>query len=122
VPDEAYNLALPRAMFTLLFTSCLLLPLPLLAIAWSRPNRLPIEFSVLTVSVGLLLSASIHNLRVILLGDDYSHRLFSTIGINVLVVFVLAVLLGLRRRWIGTVAALLVGAGWVLVAAINSAV
>ena len=72
-------LVLSRDAVTYLTYACLLSPLPLLAIAWSRSNRLPVQFSILTLSAVLYDSAAIRSLKLTLLGSDYSHRLFTTI-------------------------------------------
>jgi len=105
-----------------LIYACLILPLPLLGAAWNRNNRRPVEFSVLTVSAALLLAAAVRSLKLTLLGSDYSHRLFTTIYINVLVTIALGLYLGIKRTWFAAVAALILGLGWLLAGAINSAV
>jgi len=94
----------------------------LLAIAWSKSNRLPIEFSVLTLNAVLFLSTFVRDVKLILLGNDYSQRLFTTVEVNMLVAVVLGLYLGIRRRWSASVAALLLAVGWLAVGAINSAV
>jgi hypothetical protein len=100
----------------------LILPLPLLVIAWSRSDSQPIELSILTLSTVLFLSALVRSLKLALLGTDYSSRLFTTIGINMLVAFILGVYLGVKRRWLAAVAAVILALGWLLMGAINSAV
>jgi hypothetical protein len=100
----------------------MLFPLPLLAVAWSRSNRLPIEFSVLTLSAALYLSADIRSLKLTLLGSDYSHRLFTTVVVNILVAIILGIHLGIKRRWIAAIAAVILAFGWLLIGAINSVV
>jgi hypothetical protein len=67
-------------------------------IAWSKSNRKPIEFSILTLSAVLFLSAAVRGLKLILLGNDYSDRLFATIGINLLMALALGIYLGVKRR------------------------
>jgi hypothetical protein len=100
----------------------LLLPLPLLAIAWSRTNRKPIEFSILTLSAALFVSAAVRGLKLILLGNDYSTRLFTTIGINLLMALALGIYLGVKRRPFAALAGGILAVGWLVVWAINSAV
>lgn len=99
-----------------------LAPLPLLVFAWCKTNRLPIAFSLLTLSAFLFLSAAIRNVKLVLLGGDYSNRLFATIGINILLAIILAIYVGIKRRWIATVAALILALGWLAMGAINIAV
>ena len=105
-----------------LYYACFLSPLPLLALAWSRRSRLPIEFSILTLSAFLFLSAGIRSLKLTVLGSDYSHRLFTTIAVNILVAIALGLYLGIRSRWIATLAAVILAVGWLLLGAINSVV
>lgn len=105
-----------------LFYACLMFHLPALAIAWNRSNRKPMEFSMLTLSATLLWSSSIHSVKLVLLGDDYSHRLFTTIEVNILVAIVLGLYLGIQRRWIAATAAVMLAVGWLFVGAINSTV
>jgi hypothetical protein len=103
-------------------TACIIFPLPLLAIAWSRSDRKPMELSILTLSAILFLSALIRSLKLFLLGTDYSNRLFITIEVNMVAALVLGVYLGIKRRWIAAAAAVILALGWLHVGAINSAV
>jgi len=70
----------------------------------------------------LLLSAANRNLKLTLLGDDYSNRLFATMDINFLVAMALGIYLAIKGRRIAVIAALILGLGWGLMAAINSVV
>ena len=106
----------------LLFNACMIVPLPLLLIAWSEGNRRPVEFSILTLSAILLNSTAIRSVQLVLLGTDYSSRLSTTIGVNMLVTIVLGIYLGIKRRWIASAAALILAFAWLLVAAVSSAV
>jgi hypothetical protein len=100
----------------------MILPLPLLLIAWYESNRKPIELSILTFSAVLLNLADVRSVKLALFGADYSSRLFATIEVNMLVAIVLGINLGIMRRWIAAVAALILAFAWFLVAAVNSAV
>jgi hypothetical protein len=100
----------------------LILPLPLLAVAWISSNRRPIEFLVLTLSAVLFLSAAIRSLKLILLGIDYSNRLFTTIEVNILVDIVLGLYLAIKRRWIAAIVGAILAAAWLIMGAINSVV
>ena len=72
----------------------LALPIILLGIAWRRYDRqMRTTIIVPTLSVVLLLLAIPHGFRWIILGPDYSHRLFSTIEVNIVLVFVRGTLL-----------------------------
>jgi hypothetical protein len=79
-----------------LYYACFLSPLPLLAIASSRSNRLPIQFSILTFSAVLFPSA-IRGLKLALLGGDSSHRLFMTIGVNIFLAMAVGLYWGIKR-------------------------
>ena len=83
---------------------------------------MPIEFSVLTLSAALFDSVTIRSLKWTLLGSDYSHRLFTTIGVNILVAIALGIYLGIKRRWFAAIAAGILAFGWFLLGAINSVV
>jgi hypothetical protein len=91
--------------FKILVYASLALPLPLLAIAWTRNNRKPIEFSILTLDAVLLFSATVRSLKLTLLGIDYSNRFFTTIGVNMLAALVLCIYLGVKRRAFAALAA-----------------
>jgi hypothetical protein len=113
---------LGKIVFEILFYACWGLPLPLLLIAWSRRSRNPIELSVLTLSDFLLNVAAIRPVKLALLGPDYSDRLYTTIEVNLIIAIALGIILGIKRRWIATAAALILGFAWLLVGAVNSAV
>ncbi len=100
----------------------LILPLPLLAIAWNRSDRRPIEYAFSTLSAVLFLSAAVRSLKLALLGTDYSDRLFATIGINLLAAITLSIYLGTKGRWFAAIAAAILAIGWLLMGAINTAV
>jgi hypothetical protein len=105
-----------------LVDACLVLPMALLAIAWSRRNRAPIELSILTLSVVLYIAAFIRPLKIAFLGADYSNRLYSTIGVNMLVAILLGLYLGIKRKWIATIAAVALALAWLAVGSLNSVV
>jgi hypothetical protein len=109
-------------VFGVLFYACWGLPLPLLLIAWSRRSRKPIELSLLTLSAVLLNVGAIRAVKLALFGTDYSSRLYATIAVNLIVAIVLAITLGIGRRWIATAAALILAFAWLLVWAVNSVV
>ena len=106
-----------------LIYACLILPLPLLAIAWSRKARQPFEFSILTLSAVLFVAAGIRPMKLALLGTDYSNRLYITIGINLVLDAALGFYMAMKGRSIAAVAAAVILAlGWLLAGAINSVV
>jgi hypothetical protein len=104
------------------FVVCWALPLPLLGFAWTRPNRQKISIVVLSFSAVLILSAGVRYLKFILLGEDYSNRLYTTIGVNMLVAIILALYLAITRRWLAALAAAMLALAWFWVCAVNSVV
>jgi hypothetical protein len=120
--SETAHEYLGKIVFVVLFYACWGLPLPLLLIAWSRRDRRPTELSVLTLSAVLLNVAAIRVVKLTLLGADYSSRLYTTIAVNLIIAIILAITLGIKRRWIATAAALILAFAWLLVGAVNSVV
>ena len=100
----------------------MILPLPLLLIAWHESERKSIQLSILTLSAVLLNSANVPAVKLALLGADYTSRLFATVEIDMLVAIGLGIYLTIMRRWIAAIAALLLGFAWFLAAVGNFAV
>jgi hypothetical protein len=75
-----------------------------------------------TVSALLLLLAVVPNAKVLFLGSDYSHRLYVTIDLNILLAVVAAVYFGVRKRWIAALAAVILALDWLYMGAVNSVV
>ena len=63
-----------------------------------------------------------HNLRWILLGEDYTRRLYVTIGVFVVLTLGNAVYSAFHRVWSVAAASALVCAAWFFVGVVNSAV
>ena len=102
---------------------CVALPLFLFGVAWRRhdPHR-TMTLLVPTGSACLLLSAVVRSLKVTLLGSDYSHRLYTTIEVNIVVAIVTAIYFGATKRWIAGLAAIILAAGWLYMGEVNSVV
>jgi hypothetical protein len=100
----------------------ILMPVPLLIVAWSRKNRRPIELALLTLSALLLLVATVRSLKLALLGSDYSNRLFGTIDVNFLLTLILGIRLSINRMAFAATTAFVLMFAWALMAAINAAV
>jgi hypothetical protein len=98
------------------------LPLPLLAIAWNKTRTPLIDLTFLTVSSILLVSSVNHSVKWLLLGPDYSNRLFVTIGLNLLVAAGIGIHMAIKRRWIAVIVAIILALDWMAVASINSVV
>jgi len=101
----------------------LLLPLVLIGIAWHRYDKSARTTLIIpALSVIFLLLIIPHDLRWILLGPDYSNRLYTTIEVNALLAAVAAVYSGIRRGWMALAASVIVVLAWLWVGAINSVV
>jgi hypothetical protein len=97
----------------------MILPLPLLLIAWYESEKKSIQLSILTLSAVLLNSANVPAVKLALLGADYTSRLFATVEIDMLVAIGLGIYLAIMRRWIAAIAALSLGFAWFLAAVGN---
>lgn len=74
------------------------------------------------LSVIFLLLIIQHDLRWILLGPDYSNRLYTTIEVNALLAVASVVYSGIRRGWMALAASMIAVLAWLWVGAINSVV
>jgi hypothetical protein len=98
-------------------------PLLLFGGAWLRDHRQASKGLLLpTVSALLLLLTVVRDLKVLLLGPDYTNRLYITIEINLLAAIVAAIYFGVKQKWIALIAALILALDWGIMAAINSVV
>ena len=101
----------------------LLLPLVLIGIAWRRYDKSArTTLIVPALSVIFLLLIIQHDLRWILLGPDYSNRLYTTIELNALLAGASAVYSGVKRGWMALAASVIAALSWLWVGAINSVV
>ena len=99
------------------------LPILIFGLAWRKYYQQGRTTLLLpTLSAVLLLLAAVRDLKVWLLGPDYSDRLYVTIGINLLLAFVAVVYFGLLKRWIAVLAALILALDWLYMGAVNSVV
>ena len=101
----------------------LALPVVLMAAAWRRYDRRARTTLIIpALSVVFLLLVIQHDLRWILLGPDYSHRLYLTIEVNAVLALLSALYSGINRAWMALVASVVVALTWLWVGAINSVV
>jgi hypothetical protein len=70
----------------------------------------------------LYVAAFIRPLKLVLLGGDHSNRLYSTIGVNILVAVLLGLYLVIKLRGIAASVAVILALASLAVASINSAV
>jgi hypothetical protein len=101
----------------------LALPIVLLASAWRRyEHRIATALLIPTVSVIFLIFAIPPHWRAVLVGPDYSQRLYTTIVANVVLVIAAAIYSGTKKKWSVALASLVIAFGWLWVGAINSVV
>jgi hypothetical protein len=100
----------------------LLLPIVLLSVAWRRNKREKATFVLLLVSGILLLSATARNIKWVLLGWDYTDRLFVTIGLNMLLAAGCGLYLAFTRRFLAALSAILLVFAWLYMGVVNSVV
>lgn len=100
----------------------LLLPIILLCLAWRRNKREKVTFVLLLVSGILLLSATLRDIKWVVLGGDYTSRLYVTIGLNILLVAICGLYLVFTRRFLAAISAIVLVLGWLYCGVVNSAV
>ncbi len=106
----------------LLIWILLWLPLLLLAVAWTKAKAQFGPLAVLTLSAILLLSSGVRSVKLLLLGANYSHRLYTTLELNCFLAVILGLYMAVRKRWVATVAAIFLGLAWIYLMVVNSAV
>jgi hypothetical protein len=113
----------PEQAFLIFCVLGLLLPLVLIGIAWPRYDKSTrTTLIVPALSVIFLLLAIQCDFRLILLGPDYSNRLYLTIEANAVLAAASAVYSGIRRGWMALAASVFVSLAWLWVGALNSVV
>jgi hypothetical protein len=101
---------------------CLACPACLLLLAWVR-NRKVIAASIIPMAALIVLGfAMFPEMKSVLVGADYSHRLFLTIDVFIGLAAVSLIYAAWRRLWLVAIASALVSLGWIYLAAINSTV
>ena len=99
----------------------LVLPVLLLAFAWLR-HRVALSVLIVPFIAAVVLALAMnHEVRWVLLGADYTRRLFVTIGILIVLTLVNAVYAAVRSVWSVTLASVLICAAWFFVGVVNSA-
>ncbi|SRR5712692_6688807 len=86
-------------------------PLLLIILDWKRSKRSKIILLLLSLQT-VYFCAAFLIARPILLGHDYSGRLYGTIAVNALLALALALVLTLNRQWWGLMAAVLIACFW----------
>jgi hypothetical protein len=100
----------------------LILPLPLLAVAWAKKRTPLLALVTLSGSAILLVSSAARPVKLALLGPDYSDRLFIAIGLNIVVALAFTAYTAAKGRRIAAIAGMILTLGWFYMWAINSVV
>jgi hypothetical protein len=81
-------------------------------VAWRRNKREKATFVVLLVSGILLLSATVRDIKWVLLGGDYTNRLYVTIVLNMLIAAGCGLYLAFTRRFLAALSAIVLVFAW----------
>lgn len=81
-----------------------------------------IAFTLLALSGTLYLLSINPKLRWILLGPDYSDRLYGAIEVNLVLAVIVLIYLGIRKRWLTASVAGILALAWFWLGAVNSVV
>jgi len=100
----------------------LLLPIVLVFVAWRRNKREKATLVLLLVSGILLLSATVRDVKWVMLGGDYTNRLYVTIGLNMLLSAMCGLYLAVTRRFLAALSAIMLVFGWLYLGVVNSVV
>ena len=101
----------------------LFVPIPLLALAYLKPEPSYAALIVLTLSAILAILAGISpHAKLILMGANYSPPLYARIELNLAAVLIAGVWMAVKRQWLAAVAALILLFEWLSAAVVNSVV
>lgn len=109
------------ASWTLFVLLGFVVPGLLMVFQWRRARSIQTLTIPLAGLVVLALSLS-RDIRWVLLGADYSHRLYVTIMVLIAATLINAIYSGFRRAWFACAASALISAFWFFVGAVNTAV
>jgi hypothetical protein len=104
------------------FYACLAAPFVLLPMAWRKNTKEKVTFILLIISAIVLASAFSGGGKLFFLGEDYSTRLYTMIGLQMLLCTLCGVYLAITRRFTAAVAGVLLSLAWLYVGAVNSVV
>ena len=100
----------------------LLLPIVPLFVAWRRNKKEKTTFVLLLVSGLLLVSATERGIKWVLIGGDYTNRLYATIGLNMLLAAICGLYLAFTRRFLAALSAIVLVFGWLYFGLVSSVV
>ena len=101
---------------------CLVSPAILLLIAWLHNRKTISSLIIPMVAVAALALSLSPEVRAVLVGADYTRRLFVTIGVFAFLTAACAIYAMFRKLWIVAVASALVALGWMFMGVVNSVV
>jgi hypothetical protein len=100
----------------------LAVPACLLVYAWRRNRPVAAPLIVPAIAVIVLALAMIPEMRGVILGGDYSRRLFVTIYVFVALTLINAIYAAIRKAWAAALASAVVSLAWFYVVVVNSVV
>lgn len=100
----------------------LALPTILLLFAWHRRAASASLTMVPLIAIAVLALSINHDVRWVLIGADYTRRLFITIGAFAAMTLINAVFAAVRRAWIIAIASAVLSLSWLFVGVVNSVV
>jgi len=103
-----------------LITLLLWLPIVPIILAWRGGNRPRLLVILLAIDVVYLL-AGLYVSSSWLLGANYSSRLHTTVGVNLALTAVTAVIFAAKRQWYGFAGGILLTCDWLYVSAVSAA-
>lgn len=97
-------------------------PTILLVLAWRRDRPVAGLFIVPVTAVVVLALSLNHEMRWALMGEDYTRRLFVTIGIFTVLALINSIYAAIRRAWKVALASAVIAMAWFFVGVVNSVV
>ena len=107
-------------MVNLVIWALFFLPLLLVATVWRRSNRPHSSLVLLTLSGAFLVASSVPSAKHVLLGANYSNRLYSSLEINLALVLLIAGYLAFKRQWVALTGAAFLALDWLYLIVVNS--
>ena len=97
-------------------------PATLLVHTWRQNRRVTAPVIIPAIAISALALAMVPDMRWLVLGTDYSRRLFMTIGVFALLTLINAIYAATRRAWTVAIASAVISLAWFFVGVINSVV
>ncbi len=97
-------------------------PCCLLIFVWRRNRKLTSPLIVPMIAVLVLALAMVPAMRSVILGGDYSRRLFVTIDVFAALTLINAIYAAIRKAWATAIASAVISLAWFYLAVVNSVV